>query len=84
MFLNRSSPFCFTQPGFVLFARSIGETDVEITLSIFVRLVHDEINKLKMTVKFWGLLNDLSDHLNYDLEKLVLREERRKVTKFAL
>lgn len=37
-----------------------------------------------MTVKFWDLLNDLSDHLNYDLEKLVLREERRKVTKLAL
>ena len=68
----------FTQPGFVLLARSVGETDVEITSSIFVRLTHDEINKLKMTVEFWGLLNDLSDHLNYDLEKLWCSEKREE------
>lgn len=82
--MNRSS-LLFVLLSQVLYpARSIGETDVEVTSSIFVRLVRDEINKLNMTVKFWGLLNDPSDHLNYDLGKLVLREERRKVTKLAL
>lgn len=33
--------FLFTQPGFVLFACIIGETGVQVTSSIFVRLTHD-------------------------------------------